>query len=145
MTGVQTCALPILAAFTNPESRFYQYCPYQVIRAKTITLDRLIELYGKPDLIKVDVESAEYECLSSLSQRVDLLCFEWAAETHEITFRCLDYLHIKLGFTKFCVQFQDNYSWRPSPDDYVDLETIMERLITIKKADEKNWGMIWCC
>jgi FkbM family methyltransferase len=134
-----------VAAFTNPDSRFYNYCPYSEIKAKTITLDRLIELYGKPDLLKIDVESAEFECISSLTQHVDLLCFEWAAETHDITFRCLEYLHDRLGYNRFSVQIGDNYTWRPEEGSYQDLETFMETMVQIKRGpDGKDWGMIWC-
>ena len=115
------------------------------MQAKTITLDRLIELYGVPDLIKIDVESAEFECISSLSQKVDTLCFEWAAETHDITFKCLHYLNETLGYTQFFIQFQDNYTFRPKVDDYVDFDTILNQLIKIQRSpNEKDWGMIWC-
>ena len=30
--------------------------------------------------------------LLSLTKKVDTLCFEWAAEVNDITFKCLDYL-----------------------------------------------------
>jgi len=134
-----------IRAFTNPESRFYNYCPYQTMQAKTITLDRLIELYGVPDLLKIDVESAEFECISSLSRKIETLCFEWAAETHDITFKCLKYLNETLGYEKFYIQFRDNYTFRPKEDDYVDYHTLLHRLMHIRRApNEKDWGMIWC-
>ena len=133
-----------LAAFTNPESRFYQYCPVKPYDVPTITLDRMISLYGVPDFIKIDVESAEFECLCSLSQPVELLCFEWAAETKDITHKCLAYLHDVLGYESFSIQFQDNYTYRPNQEDYVDYETIQERVAKLRRSpEEKDWGMIW--
>lgn len=47
---------------THEKSRFYGK-KYNEIICKTITIDRLIEIYGKPDLIKIDVEGGEYECI----------------------------------------------------------------------------------
>jgi len=81
----------------SSSSRFFNK-PYKETMCKTITIDKLINEYGKPDLIKIDVEGGEFECISSLSQKVNLLCFEWASETNNITFNCLEYLS-KIGFT----------------------------------------------
>ena len=134
-----------LKAFTNPESRFYQYCPVETHQVKTITLDRLIQQYGVPDLIKVDVESAEFECICSLSQPVETLCFEWAAETKDITYNCLVYLHDVLDYRRFCIQFGDAYIYRPIESDYVDYDTIKMQMSKIERSKtEKDWGMIWC-
>lgn len=134
-----------LKAFTNPESRFYQYCPVDTYQVNTITLDEMIKTYGVPDLIKIDVESAEFECISSLSIPVKVLCFEWAAETKDITYNCLAYLHDMLGYTRFYIQFGDKYIFRPNSTDYVDYETIKTQVGKIERVkDEKDWGMIWC-
>ncbi len=32
-----------------------------------ITINKLIECYGVPDLIKIDVKGGEYECISLLT------------------------------------------------------------------------------
>ena len=121
-------------------SRFYNYA-YTEITCKTITIDKLIEIYGLPDLIKIDVEGGEYECVSSLTQKVKLLCFEWASETNTITLNCLDYL-LDLGYTQFCIQPGDDYTFRPTDGDYRDISVIKNTLLaTVPKTD---WGMIWC-
>lgn len=125
---------------SNPNSRFYNY-QYTEITVKTITIDKLIEDYGLPDLIKIDVEGGEYECITSLTQKVKLICFEWASETNMITFKCIDYL-LSLGYTHFYIQNNDNYTFRPNDDDYCDISVIKKKLMdTIPKID---WGMIWC-
>jgi len=125
---------------TSPDSRFYNY-PYAEITCKTITIDKLIETYGLPDLIKIDVEGGEYECIMSLSQKVKLLCFEWASETNHITVKCIDYLST-LGYTQYYMQIQDDYVFRPQDSDFYDINTIKKKLAdTIPKQD---WGMIWC-
>ena len=127
------------AWLTDEKSRFNGR-GYKEITCKTITLDSLIETYGKPDLIKIDVEAGEYLCIQSLSQKVDLLCFEWATEMNDITFQCLDHLY-GLGFTQFHLQFRDNYTYRPPENEYYDVTEIKNRLNnTIPKQD---WGMVW--
>jgi len=124
---------------TADTSRFHNFTNYSQIRCKTITIDSLINLYGIPDLIKVDVEGGEYECISSLTQKVDMLCFEWASEVNNITIKCLDYLY-NLGFTKFFIQDRDHYSFRPT--EFYDINTCKTKLLqTIPKQD---WGMLWC-
>ena len=126
---------------TAETSRFYNH-KYSEIICKTITIDKLIELYGLPDLIKIDVEGGEYSCICSLTQKVKLLCFEWASETDTITLNCIDYLY-NLGYTQYYIQMtNDNYSFRPQDNDFYDINTIKKHLSnTIPKQD---WGMIWC-
>jgi len=125
---------------TSENCRFYNQ-PFTETICKTITIDTLIEKYGLPDIIKIDVESAEYECISSLTQKVNLLCFEWASETNPITFACIDYLY-NLGFRDFFIQNADDYEFRPNYTDFYDISTIKSKLLnTVAK---KDWGMIWC-
>ena len=125
---------------TKNTSRFYNQ-PYIEITCKTITIDKLIEQYGVPDLIKIDVEGGEYECISSLTQKVNLLCFEWASETDDISFKCIDYL-FNLGYTEYYIQMEDDYLFRPQSNDFYDIHTVKTKLLnTIKK---EHWGMIWC-
>jgi len=125
---------------TSETSRFYNE-PYTPITCATITIDSLIKKYGLPDLIKIDVEGGEYECVSSLTQKVMTLCFEWASETNDITFKCIDYLN-NLGFTKYYLQNGDNYTFTPNEIDFYDISVIKHNLLnTIPK---KDWGMLWC-
>jgi FkbM family methyltransferase len=120
-------------------SRFYNQFNYNIITCKTITIDKLIKEYGIPELIKIDVEGGEFECLSSLTQKVNNLCFEWASETNNITFNCLDYLE-NLGYNEFSIQFEDNYTYRPQ--FYKSINVIKEHLN--RTTPKKEWGMIWC-
>lgn len=121
-------------------SRFHN-SPYTAITCKTITIDKLIQTYGLPDLIKIDVEGGEYECIASLSQKVNTLCFEWASETNDITLKCIDYLN-NLGFTQYYLQYEDSYTFMPKDIDYYNIPTIKTKLAqTIPK---QHWGMVWC-
>lgn len=125
---------------TDSKSRFYN-TSYKEIKCPTIKLDDLVEKYGVPDLIKIDVECGEYECITSLTKKANILCFEWASETNDITFKCLDYLYI-LGYTNFYIQFEDNYIFRPNEYDYYELVVIKDLLG--KTIPKRDWGMIWC-
>lgn len=125
---------------TSESSRFYNE-PYISIICKTITIDNLINTYGMPDLIKIDVEGGEYDCIASLTQKVNMLCFEWASEVNNITFNCIDHLY-QLGFTQYYIQYCDDHTFRPSDNDFYDVSTIKTKLMnTVEKVD---WGMIWC-
>jgi FkbM family methyltransferase len=123
---------------TDPSSRFNNY-PFEEIKCKTITIDSLIEKYGIPELIKIDVEGGEFQCIRSLTQKVKHLCFEWASETNEITIKCLDYLQA-LGFTRFFLQQGDFYTFRPS--SYTTIEAVKEELS--RTTPKNEWGMMWC-
>lgn len=124
---------------TDEKSRFNGYTAFTEIKCKTITIDSLIEQCGMPELIKIDVEGGEYECVSSLTQKVPMLCFEWAAELNDITIKCLDHLQ-SIGFTKFYIQNSDDYTFRPST--YKNINEIKDELKQTKPKE--SWGMIWC-
>ncbi len=47
------------------------------IEVQIITLNQLIEEYGKPDFCKIDVEGYEYEVLKVLSQPINFISFEF--------------------------------------------------------------------
>lgn len=123
--------------FVNKNFRFYG-SNYTEVLCKTITIDNLILKYGIPNIVKIDVEGAEYEALTSLTHKVDNICFEWASEVKDVTLNCLDYL-FKIGFTKFCIQQNDNYTFRPT--EYEDISVI--KTILSKQTPKVEWGMIW--
>lgn len=130
-------------------SRFYK-TPYTLTTAKTIKLDTLIEQYGKPDLIKIDVEGAEHRAIASLNQKIDTICFEWAQEFPLVTQYSIEHL-LKIGFKKFYVQFNGSLFFQPKDEDYTeDLKIVEEKLkekrTEIRKTDGmivEAWGMIW--
>ena len=103
-----------------------------------IALDTLISEYGVPDLLKIDVEAAEYTVLQSLTQKVPTLCFEFAHEFPEDAFKCIDYC-ISLGFTEFYLQHGDKYIFRPTSYNLTP-ETLKHIFINDPNVD---WGMIW--
>lgn len=112
---------------------------FNEILVKTISLDVLIENYGVPDIVKIDVEGAEEEVIRSLSKKVPILLFEWAAEWKDSLKRAIDHL-TSLGFTKFHIQIEDMYSYYPPEFELSSDECKMRLDRSIIKVD---WGMIW--
>lgn len=124
----------------STDSRFGHYKnEIKEIDVNTITLDKLIDIYGKPDLIKIDVECSEHDVIKSLTQKIDIICFEWASEFKELYFECIELLE-QLGFTKFHIQLEDNYIYRPKSYDYTKQDVIN---FINKTTPKKEWGMIW--
>jgi len=125
---------------TDQKSRFCNIDKFEEITVNTMTIDKMISIYGEPDLIKIDVEGGEYQCVKSLTKKVSNLCFEWASEMNDVSFDCLDHLQT-LGFYHFEIQFQDNYTYRPlnfnkSIDD-------IKHMLS-QTTPKVEWGMIWC-
>jgi FkbM family methyltransferase len=60
------------------------------------TLDKLIEQYGIPSFIKIDVEGFEFQVVRGLSQPVKVLSLEFTPEFIESMFKCIEHLQ-RLG------------------------------------------------
>jgi FkbM family methyltransferase len=70
------------------------------IKVQSITLDTLINIYGVPDLIKIDVEGYESTVLSGLTKAARDICFEWHEESYDELMKIVKHLKL-LGYTKF--------------------------------------------
>lgn len=58
-------------------SRFKEYNWEKVVKVEMTTLDLLIEQYGRPEFIKIDVEGYELNVLKGLTKPVQLISFEY--------------------------------------------------------------------
>jgi FkbM family methyltransferase len=103
------------------------------IEIETTTLDSIIDEYGIPDYIKIDVEGHEYEVLTSFSKLLPdtLFSFEWAEEQKHKIDLTIQHLN-KLGYNSFAftdddeILFDEQINWEKLEDN----ETIEMSYIT---------------
>ena len=105
---------------------------------QTITIDQLVKTYGKPSLIKVHVKTNRYACVTSLTSKIDMFCFEWTYDNVQMTNMCIDYLRM-LGFDEFSIQYGNRYTYRPKV--FVNVNMVKLKLSGSKFNE---WGVLWC-
>ena len=127
---------------------------YRTISATTITLDTLALKYGVPDLIKIDVEGAEWQVFKGLSSKMGTIAFEWTLATLEEHIEQLKYLEHG-GYTEIGPQYIEHHC--QEPDTYYKLSTFdLGKWHENNKAawERENWkasglrptadvGMLW--
>lgn len=82
--------------------------PVRIILIRTITLNNLINTYGIPKFIKIDVEGFEYEVLQTLKRPVKCLSFEFKPKRKETVGKCLSHLE-SIGYKKFNFSYNSNF------------------------------------
>lgn len=102
------------------ESLPYAGKPYRTIAATTITIDTLAQIYGVPDLIKIDVEGAEWNVFKGLSSKMGTIAFEWTLETLQDHQLQLEYLSHG-DYKQVAPQFIEHHCQQP--DVWYDLKT----------------------
>lgn len=70
------------------------------IKVPAVTLDQIVDKFGSPDLIKVDVEGYEYEVLKGLNKKHGKICFEWHEEDYGSCISCVEHLQ-SIGYEEF--------------------------------------------
>ena len=106
---------------------------------KSITIDKLISLYGIPDIIKMDIEGAESIALKGLSKKCGLITFEWSEEFFYDAEICVELLK-KLGYSLFAFT-EENDQFNPNMNFKTWEELNMKNDII---PDRKHrWGMLY--
>ena len=103
-SGISTASLEFInnsrftkgSKFLQPDSAMWS----KPIKVQTTTLDSLIERYGMPDLIKVDVEGHELAVVNGLSKPVSKICLEWIEEDYDSLIGILNRLEY-IGYKEF--------------------------------------------
>ena len=93
--GPREGSCPLFFSGTESTASMRADWPYgntQTQIVTVITLDRLIKIYGCPDLCKVDVEGFEYEVFEGLSAPIPIVIFEFRKPEIEIAMQILDRL-----------------------------------------------------
>jgi FkbM family methyltransferase len=125
------------------------------VEVPTITLDTMINRWGIPDLIKIDVEGYEKTVLSGLSKKAKTICFEWHEEMIGEYIECLEKLK-HLGYdqagvighlsnkeeAKLFTHHEDGDPYMVEPDDFYKIEEIIEELKRTSDLERRvNYGM----
>jgi hypothetical protein len=113
---------------------------------RSTTLDKLISVYGVPDLIKLDIEGAEAMALRGLSQKCGLVMLEWSEEFFHETLICVDLLKA-LGYNLFA---SDNY-WENASQTVSEFNQSLEYTSwddlhlneDIIPSRKLRWGMLY--
>lgn len=113
--ALSTLNLDWLTADTMP----YKGFNYRTIKATTITIDTLAKIYGEPDLIKIDVEGAEWNVLRGMTKYHGELALEWTIQTIEEHEKQMDYLY-SIGYREFAPQYIVEHLERP--DEWFELK-----------------------
>jgi FkbM family methyltransferase len=118
------------------KDRFKNYQWNDYIEIETTTLDKIIEEFGTPDFIKIDVEGYELNVLSGLSKPVNYISFEYTPELHEKSMLCVGQIE---SISNYVYNFSLGESLEFSLNRWVnkdELDSILRTLIG--KRDNNN-------
>jgi FkbM family methyltransferase len=106
---------------------------------KSMTIDRLIAMYGVPDIIKMDIEGAESIALRGLTQKCGLITFEWSEEFFHDALKCVDRLK-QLGYSLFAYTEENDQF---IPNIFFMSWEILDMTKDIIPDRKRRWGMIY--
>lgn len=103
------------------------------------TLDTLIEHFGVPQFIKIDVEGFEEKVISGLSTQPPLLSFEFTAMFLPSAIRCLDMEIFREGSTfKFAYNADWGYPSRFEQKEWLSKPDVKNALLAIEGSDSQG-------
>lgn len=108
-------------------------------KVKTTTLDRLIEDYGKPAFIKIDVEGFDLEVVRGLSRPVEALSPEFSPETMEKTVECMRHLS---SLDRLEANFSAGESMRFLRDEWFSMDE-MRAVLNSYRDDMQLFGDVY--
>jgi FkbM family methyltransferase len=106
---------------------------------QTTTLDRLIDEYGPPTFIKIDVEGFEYQVIQGLTRPVNMFSLEFTPEYIDATFNCIDYLS-ELG--KIVLNLSNGESMKMEFDEWISAKMMVGTLEKVRN-NHKLFGDIY--
>ncbi len=122
------------------ESRFKEMNWNKVKRVKTTTLDALIEKYGMPDYIKIDIEGNEIKALTGLNSFPKILSLEANIDDYS---KIVDMLEIVSKNYKY-FNFIKETSTTLEFDNPIELQQLKKFLKKYKNEFTHAWGDVYC-
>lgn len=110
----------------------------RTVTVQSVTLDELIARYGIPAFVKIDVEGAEYDVLSGLSQAIPALSFEFTIVQRQLVTDCIERC-VTLGLTEFNVSLGESHQLEF--DVWLEATALLEYLSTLPQ--EANSGDVY--
>jgi FkbM family methyltransferase len=137
--------LHVISTFSNDwitKSRFTGNNWNTIINVETTTLDDVIDTYGTPDFVKIDVEGYEFEVLSGLTKLLNntLFGFEWAEELFDNTKNAVNHIQ-NIGYNNFAYTYEDNLHNMNNLNFKNWDELDIHKNIDINR--KQAWGMIY--
>lgn len=114
----------------------YKWPGRQVVEVDT--LDRMIEKYGTPKFMKIDVEGFEHEVLKGLTVPVSALSIEFTPEIMRDTKNCITYLS---GIGNYEFNLSRGVTMEFDYPEWLSEEEMIEKL-TVYQKDRSLWGEI---
>jgi FkbM family methyltransferase len=102
----------------------------------TTTLDTLIDFFGVPDALHMDIEGSEKYALKGLSQPIRVVAFEYDVMFLEDAIKCVKML-AALGEYVFSIRIGESTTYMEGLDHDEAAGTL-----TDLARNPKNWGMI---
>lgn len=94
-------------------------------RVEVVTLQSLVERYGEPSFVKVDVEGFEGEVLAGLAAPVRALSFEYLPASRDVAIECIDRL---AGLAAYRFNWSIGESHRLAGDKWLEADGMRARL-----------------
>lgn len=125
---------------SKTEDRFGDKNWSVVSEMEIVTLDSLIEKYGQPRFIKIDVEGYELDVLQGLTKKVNIVCFEFTIpELHEQLLSCLNTLS-KLG--NYVCNYAVGETTEFNNKTWISKSQLIEEIESFKQRNI-SWGDIY--
>ncbi|MBN2152782.1 MAG: FkbM family methyltransferase [Candidatus Lokiarchaeota archaeon] len=117
------------------ESRYSLRTWEGTVRVPVAKLDTLIDKYGTPKFIKIDVEGYEWSVIQGLTKKVPFITYEFHREFMEDTKKCAAHLS-SLGDVTFNYNLELNY--KSTSPEWLTLDALFADLDSRKEENLKG-------
>jgi hypothetical protein len=127
----------------DQSGRFNQYKWNETQSVQVTTLNKAIQEFGIPSFVKIDVEGYELEVLSGLSEPINCISIEFAAENIDNTFKCIDYINSLSSKIIFQISLGESMKFHLT--SWVSIQEVKKILSDLVVEKELAWGDIYIC